>query len=226
MASEMSKGDNQGTVTLTLWSNALPDVVFEPKGVEAFTWKQITLMKSGLTVAMKNLIHDELRKEKEIRMGSAIEQVKVVKEEIVKVEKEEKVVEKQVEESALEKRNAVRREKKRLADKLEKLKKSLPSSQTSISRDELIKAIEPPTKEDGDEDPALAKIKAAKDALPEGLDDVDPSSMRANAHGALKEREAFSDPVVENVELGIDGPYSEPEPVEVKVKGKYANSPA
>ncbi|KKK91964.1 hypothetical protein LCGC14_2707670 [marine sediment metagenome] len=93
----------------------------------------------------------------------------------------------------------------------------------------------PDMTEDGGTDPAVARIKAARNHIPEGLDDVGPGGVRAEAakavlstHGEpritpfeVKQNEKAERKEVEKMELGVNKPSSKSEK-----KGRYANSPA
>lgn len=238
MAKEMDKGTFLGRVILDIWDNALPDVDFKPekKMLDFFTWKHITIMKTGITRAMKNYITEELRMEKERerceKNGPLSEPTPIPTIAEIEPEKLEAFVEESEEilrppkSTADEKREAGNQ--KRIAD-LEKVKLE-KREKISVEMKQAYKdAQTKPDKDvDGMEAPDLEKIRAAKGHIPEGLDDIDSSSMRLDAHKRLKKQdggqaEVYVEPVVndkDNVKLGIDLP-SQPQKV-----SKYANSPA
>lgn len=226
---EMDKGTFLGRVTLEIWDNALPDVDFKPEKemIDFFTWKHITIMKSGITKAMKSYITEELRKDKEkercAKHGPLPEPTPSPP--LSEVKEALKVEEEVVEEpklSSMEKRNKVR------VEEAEKVKAEEKAERSELLRRNLLEAKTKPDKDvDGDAAPDLAKIRAARGHVPEGLDDVSPSAMRDSAHTKLKKQdgqaEAYVEPVVndkDNVALGIDLPS------QTKKVSKYANSPA
>ena len=223
VAMEMDKGEYLGRVTLELWDNALPDVDFRPeKGkLQNFTWRHITIMKSGLTKAMKNMVVEELRVEKEAERR----------------------------ETSTSKPAPLPSKAKTVEEEFLEIKDVVDPRKTKEGRREALldAQTKPDLVGDGGVDPDVAKIKAARNHIPEGLDDVGPGGVRSAAQSVLNTIVPGNAVVVEEsapaitpFELKTQKREEEKKvrdeekeelvipdkPMVVKKAGRFANSPA